>query len=111
MLFSGIESVKFQDMVYVLSLDILYSFGFASQGVPVEDVDSSFYTDDLDLFSSQGSADRPASSAQVKDTVRGQPMHFGVGWVDPWGRFGHEDALALLPSTGWRLHGEGFVRT
>lgn len=37
-------------------------------------------------------------------------MHFCVGWVDPRGWFGHVDALTLLPSTGWGLHGESFVR-
>jgi hypothetical protein len=41
---------------------------FADEGVPV-DFDALRYSDDLDLFSAQGSAVGPAPSAQMQDTV------------------------------------------
>jgi hypothetical protein len=44
---------------------------FADTGVSVEEVDAVFYANELNLFTSQSSADGPAFPPQVQNTVCG----------------------------------------
>src|ERR1035437_4808812 len=84
---------------------------FADERGPVEDFDALFYAHQLHLFSAQSSADRPASSVQVQDAVRGQLVQFGIDRVNPVQRVRLVGPLTLVPDTGWSLYLQCFMGT
>src|SRR5258706_3110660 len=116
-------------MVYILSLDILYSVGLVGQGsfdrgrslshqvefayqrIAVEAKHALSEADQLNAFSGQGPSHLPAASVELELSGRLQPLHLSALGILPRGGSWVIAPPAWLPHAGRGLHGQRFVRT